>query len=197
MNAKFYKIQLFAFSLLILISFLLTIFLKPNQLWMVIAFGMAMVVILVRGSLQFIRNSQKKILLSVGEHSQELLKSIIDCNNDGIIACDASGNLTLINPGVRKLHGIHEGHFSIDVWLKNNQLYYADGRGRMKTEDVPLYRALRGEKVINEEVLLIHADNSKKYARVTGVQLNDGSGNVTGAVLSMHDITDIKSELKN
>lgn len=111
---------------------------------------------------------------------------------DGIVACDENGVLVFFNPALDKLHEQPLKSLLPEEWAAHYNLYYPDGSGLMKTEDVPLFRAWKGEKVENVEVLIIPESGKRKYVYASGNQLKDTDGNILGAVISMHDITDIK-----
>ncbi|MGI8582272.1 MAG: hypothetical protein ACR2KX_08745 [Chitinophagaceae bacterium] len=65
---------------------------------------------------------------------------------DGIVACDENGVLIFFNPAQKKLHGQPLKPLLPEEWAKHYNLYYPDGSGLMKTEDVPLYRAWKRRK---------------------------------------------------
>ena len=65
-----------------------------------------------------------------------------------------------------------------------------------KKKEVPLYRALKGEKFENLELLTISPDGEKRYIYANGAQVKDEEGKVIGAVVNMHDITEISKTAK-
>lgn len=115
---------------------------------------------------------------------------------DGIVACDEKGVLIFFNSALTKIHGKEQKPLLPDEWAKHYNLYYPDGSGLMRTEDVPLYRAWKGEKVENAEMLVISENAEKKFVYASGNQVKDAEGRIMGAVINMHDITAINEANK-
>jgi diguanylate cyclase (GGDEF)-like protein len=81
--------------------------------------------------------------------------------------------------------------FPADVkdWAATYGLLSADGRRLLDLHEVPLFRALQGERVVDQEVVVSPPGRPPRLVRCTGQQLNDPSGDVIGAVVVSHDIT--------
>ena len=62
----------------------------------------------------------------------------------------------------------------------------------MKKEDVPLFRALKGEQVRNAEMMIIPKQGHARTLVASGQTLKDPEGKIIGAVVAMHDITERK-----
>jgi PAS domain S-box-containing protein len=120
---------------------------------------------------------------------QEFLNAVLDNIRDGIVACDAEGVATVFNPGVRQFHGIVETPVPAEQWPRRFDLYLPDGATLMRKEDVPLYRALRGETVHNAELVIAPKHGTPRRLLVDGRPLTvDGA--LVGAVVVMHDVTE-------
>ena len=122
---------------------------------------------------------------------QEFLNATLDNIRDGIVACDADGTLTVFNPATRAFHGVSEAAIPPEQWPEYFQLYLPDGVTLMKKEDVPLYRALQGEVVHNVEMVIIPKHGTPLTLLADGQQLLV-DGNLVGAVVVMHDVTERK-----
>ena len=120
---------------------------------------------------------------------QEFLNAVLDNIRDGIVACDADGVLNLFNPATRQFHGIPEIPIPAEQWPQHFDLYLPDGTTLMKKEDVPLYRALRGDAVQKSEMVIIPKHGTPRHLLADGRQLIV-DGNIVGAVVVMHDITE-------
>ena len=120
---------------------------------------------------------------------QNFLNAVLDNIRDGIVACDAEGVLTLFNPATRQFHGLPEEPISADEWPEHFDLYLPDGTTRMRKEDVPLYRALRGETVQNVEMVIAPRHGKRLRLLADGQQLLV-DGRLAGAVAVMHDISE-------
>ena len=124
------------------------------------------------------------------EAEERFLHAIIDSLETSIVACDASGNLTLFNRATKELHGLPEADIPADEWAAYYSLYHADGVTLMARDEVPLFRALRGEMVRNAPIVVAPRGKPSRKLLSTGRAIFDGSGNKLGAVVAMHDVTE-------
>ena len=120
---------------------------------------------------------------------REFLNAVLDNIRDGIVVCNAEGVLTLFNPASRQFHGLPEKPIPAAQWPEHFDLYLPDGTTRMTTDDVPLYRALRGDAVHNVEMVIAPRGMDSRRLLTDGRQLVLG-GKLVGAVAVMHDITE-------
>ncbi len=123
------------------------------------------------------------------EKNQNFLKAVLDCIEDGIVACDQEGKLTLFNRATRIFHGLPAEPLHSEKWAEHYDLYLPDGKTLMQKEDVPLFKALQGEDVTNIEMVIAPEGKPVCTLIATGRTLIDKKGNKLGAVVSMHDIT--------
>jgi PAS domain S-box-containing protein len=124
--------------------------------------------------------------------ANEFLKALLENVQTGIVACDAAGVLTLFNNVTRALHGVSDEPLTPDRWADQYRLYRPDGETPMAVEDVPLYRALQGERVVNAEMVIRPAGLPPRTVLASGQAFYDHEGEKLGAVVSMHDITQRK-----
>src|SRR5437868_5201671 len=88
------------------------------------------------------------------DRQRGFLDAVLDSLNVGVIACDGEGRVTRLNPAVRALSGDPPADGRVDTWARELIPYDADGQP-LPPEDVPLLRALRGERVRDVELVLI------------------------------------------
>ncbi|MEO5356439.1 MAG: PAS domain S-box protein [Nitrospirae bacterium YQR-1] len=132
--------------------------------------------------------------------SKLFLEAVLDCIEDGIVACDGDGVLKLFNRATQKFHGLPAEPLLPDKWADYYDLYHADGKTKMSMEDVPLFRTLKGEEVTNVEMVIAPKGSSPYILSATGRTLIDSNGDNIGAVVSMHNITEskkVENELTN
>ena len=123
---------------------------------------------------------------------QTFLNAVLENTEAGIVACDAEGKLTLFNRATRDFHGLPaEGIFPTE-WSDHYSLFRGDARTPLPTDEIPLFRALRGEVVENAEMVIAPRNGKTRFLRASGRAIFDGEGNKIGAVVVMHDISDIK-----
>lgn len=118
------------------------------------------------------------------------LNAILDNVAEGVVACDAEGQLQLFNAATRRIHGLPVEPLLPEQWAKYYQLFEADGVTPMPTEHVPLVRAWRGEEVREAELVVRPTSQPERYLVCSGQQLRGDDGRVFGAVVSMRDMTE-------
>ena len=124
--------------------------------------------------------------------ANEFLRALLESIQDGIVACDAEGVLTLFNRATVEFHGLPPEPLSADRWAEHYDLYRADGQTRMSPEEVPLLRALRGERVRDVEMVIAPRGGPRRTLLASGQAFHDDRGRRLGAVVSMHDISERK-----
>ena len=133
-----------------------------------------------------LKAAQRKIV-----RQQKFQKAILEHIHDGIVACNARGQLTTFNRASREIHGCDLTQIPQQEWGRYYQLYRRDGTTPLNMEEIPLIRAFRGEEVSNAEIVVYARNGSRRDLRVNGQAMYDNEGNKLGAVVSLHDITDL------
>lgn len=119
----------------------------------------------------------------------EFLAAVLETIEDGVVACNREGELTLFNRATRDFHGLSEVVLAPDHWAGYYDLYRADGETPLPKEEVPLFRALRGERVRDAEIVIAPAHARRRVVSVSGQPLLNATGECLGAVVSMHEIS--------
>jgi PAS domain S-box-containing protein len=122
-----------------------------------------------------------------GQHA--FLQAVLENLSDAVVACDGDGELTVFNPAAERLHGLPVEPLPPHLWAERYDLLNADGTP-MRMEEIPLYRALRGETVAGTRLLIAPRGMPVRTVVANGRQLRDESGRVLGAVVSMRDVSD-------
>jgi len=120
---------------------------------------------------------------------REWLRVVLDTVDAGIVACDADGVLTLFNRASRDFHGLPLTALPAGEWAAQYDLYQSDGHTPMRTEDIPLVRALTGERVRDVEMMIAPRSGEGRALLANGQAIYDAQGGKIGAVVAMHDIT--------
>jgi len=127
-------------------------------------------------------------------HSEkQFLGAALESLQDGVVACDAGGTLTLFNRAAERFHGLSVERIPLEECADQFDLYLPDGVTPMKTEDIPLFRALKGDDVEGVEMVIAPHDGERRLLQANGRAIHDGEGNKLGAVVAMHDITGRKA----
>ena len=123
---------------------------------------------------------------------QKYQEAILEHINDGIVACDADGELTLFNQASQKIFGQQLASVSMNQWTQHFRLLKSDGKKTLPQDEHPLFKALHDYPVKNEEFIVEDRLKKQRTLRANGQAMYDNDGNKLGAVVSLHDITDLK-----
>jgi diguanylate cyclase (GGDEF)-like protein len=137
-----------------------------------------------------LRQAQVKI-----EKQQIFQNAILEHVQDGIIACDEEGKITLANRAGRNLYKMGEGppypgHFG------DAKHFTSLGEVSIPLSKDPLTKVLEGKTLKNYEIELINKENEKHTLRVNGQMMHSSEGSTLGAVISLQDITDVRTAKK-
>jgi PAS domain S-box-containing protein len=123
---------------------------------------------------------------------REFLNVLLNNLEDGIVACDANGVLTLFNRATREFYGLPEQPLPAEQWAEHFDLFMPDGKTAMQRQDIPLFRALQGENLRDVEMVIAPKQGRRRTLLARGQALVDGCGKKLGAVVVMHDLTERK-----
>jgi PAS domain S-box-containing protein len=124
--------------------------------------------------------------------SAQFLEALLAHASDGIVACDTDGHLVLFNRMAQIFHGLPPEPIEPDQWSRYYDLYDADGIRLLAKSEIPLFRALQGESVISQEMMIKSAAGGSRSLLASGVAIYSPSGEKLGAVALMRDITAYK-----
>ncbi|WP_417545572.1 CHASE domain-containing protein [Marinobacter sp.] len=133
------------------------------------------------------RVQQRTAELQRQEHLNHVL---LESLNEGVVACDTNGILTLFNKSAREWHGADLRAIPPDEWAEHYGLFKADGVTPLQAEQIPLLRALRGEQVTDAEMTICVGGKKPRLVLANGGPLRDDSGKSLGAVAVMRDVTE-------
>ena len=116
---------------------------------------------------------------------------LLDTLDEGIVACDADGRITVFNPAARAPARPHRGRRPGGEAPSGSRLLRPDGTP-LEPEESPLLLAMSGERLQDIEIVLESADGEQRKVSVNGQALVDDEGWKLGAVVAMHDVTEQK-----
>ncbi len=122
---------------------------------------------------------------------EQFLQVLLDTLEEGIVACDAEGRITVFNPAARRLHGLSEESDPIGTIPSDQGLLGSEASPADQRED-PLLRAMSGEQLRDVEIVLASEAGGHRKVSVNGQALVDDDGWMLGAVVAMHDVTEQK-----
>ncbi|MCE0722438.1 MHYT domain-containing protein [Legionella resiliens] len=139
----------------------------------------------------------KKMITAIA-NEKEFLNAMLDNLEDGIIACNAEGRITVLNHTIQKYIQSDKSNKDMNNILDYFSLFTMNNNP-ISPDDFPLKRALNGERVRGVELLLNIKQNGTRNVVIDGQKIINSEGNNLGAVIVIHDITDLKQteKLKN
>ncbi|HEV8200052.1 MAG TPA: ATP-binding protein, partial [Candidatus Polarisedimenticolia bacterium] len=121
------------------------------------------------------------------------LKALLESLDNGIVACDARGALTLFNRATREMHGLPERPLPPGRWAEHYGLFLADGKTPMPQEEIPLYRALQGDVLSHVEMVVVPHGQQPRRLLASARPILDSGGRRLGAVAALQDVTGQRS----
>ena len=130
----------------------------------------------------------------------EFTRVLLDTAHTAIWSCDVTGRPTYINatardflgwPDLPTLTALHE-QGELASLQGGVAILHASGRP-LAPQERPLARALAGETVGEVEVVLASAERPRRTLLLQASPLHDADGLVTGAMLTGHDVTDLRA----
>jgi len=119
-------------------------------------------------------------------------EAVLASLTDGIVACDATGQITLLNQPAKELHETTSDRMTPDEWVKLCERTRLDGTHLMP-DDFPLARALRGEEVDDFEIRVVPRSGQARVILVTARAIGKSDGERIGAVASFDDVTETRA----
>lgn len=141
---------------------------------------------LVTGAIQDVTAS-RRIELAL-EKERVFLRALFDSLTEGVVACDQDGVLTAFNQATRAFYGLPEEPIPTGRWADHYTLRHVDGTP-MTREQMPLFRALAGEHVVDAEMLIAPRQAAPRIVECNGQPILGPDGEKLGAVVAMHDVT--------
>jgi PAS domain S-box-containing protein len=124
--------------------------------------------------------------------STQFLEALLDYASDGIVACDASGQLVLFNRAAQSFHGLPPEPIDPEEWADYYDLYDSDGLNILTKSEIPLFQALEEKIVISQEMMIKSKQGKDRSLLASGAAIYSTTGEKLGAVVLMRDITEYK-----
>jgi PAS domain S-box-containing protein len=122
------------------------------------------------------------------EGNRRFLDAVLDSLHDGVTACDADGRIVLINSRMKAMWGRAPVPADLADPATVTGLHHPDGRP-LRRGDIALHRALRGERLRDEEVVLQGGGRKVRDYLVDAQPIAGPGGTVVGAVMAVQDVT--------
>jgi two-component sensor histidine kinase len=146
---------------------------------------------------QLSRNSQEARAVSERAlHRQTaLLQAVLDGMPDGVIVTDPVGTVLHFNAAAKTLLGKAPSGTPLERWPEFYGLYRAQNGTLLRASEMPLVRAVRGDRTARMEVFVKNeACREGRVLEVSAGPVDDGETSaIYGAVSLLHDVTEQRS----
>lgn len=123
---------------------------------------------------------------------QQFNRALLEYTVNGVVACDANGQLAIFNRTAREWHGRGPEAMPMDKWSSHFDLYCADGTTPLSPCCDPVARAFNGEILRDFEMVIRAKGRPPRIVSANATPILDESGQKLGAVTVMNDITEHK-----
>ena len=124
------------------------------------------------------------------QQQTRILNSILDGMGDGVVVIGRDGRTLLINKAAARVLGVPARDVPAVNWPEAYGLYLADGSALVPVEMNPLQRAIDGEPLVQLELRVKNAAVPGAIVAITATPLRDPSGEVTGVIALLRDVTE-------
>jgi PAS domain S-box-containing protein len=127
------------------------------------------------------------------EREKKFLEAVLDNINVGVLAFDDKGNIILFNKAISQMPAKVGLDIQPTEWMARFDIYTREG-DLLSYEELPIVKILSGNKVSNEVIKTVAKETGiYMWLMVSGQPVKNFTGMITGAVMGVHDITDLKS----
>jgi signal transduction histidine kinase/NO-binding membrane sensor protein with MHYT domain/DNA-binding response OmpR family regulator len=166
---------------------------KPEHLAFFIAGFTALII-----GIALTASTYYKQMVTAVRNEKEFLNAMLDNLEDGIIACDAEGKITVFNQSLQRNIDPDKIAQSVEDLPHLFTLLTLNDE-QVPNENLPLNRVLNGERVSGVELIMRFKNEVSREVVIDGQQIASPEGKKLGAVIVIHDVTELKrtEKMKN
>ena len=135
--------------------------------------------------------ARERALSELREQS-ELMQAVFDTIAEGIVAINDVGNVLHVNNAATEMTKIDGVGGALERRSEAQRILHPDTGTPVATDDLPIVRAVKGEVVEEEDVVLISESGPRITVRVSARPLVNPDGSRRGAVAVFRDVTEAR-----
>lgn len=155
-----------------------------------LAFFVAGITLLLTG-MALIASSSYKKMITVIKNEKDFLNAMLNNLEDGIIACNANGVITVFNRTLRKNVENYKDRIHFDELSEYVKLMTLDNKV-ISNNQFPLQKVLNEQPVHGVEYILQFNNKTERNVIIDAQKIINIDGKNLGAVAVIHDITELK-----
>ncbi|GGG96446.1 hypothetical protein GCM10011416_12770 [Polaribacter pacificus] len=148
-------------------------------------------ILLIVENITEIRKTQEEL-----KHHSDFAFAMTENHPAGIVACNTKGELVVFNKAAKKWHGVDLFKIPQEKWAAHFDLYKADEKTLLQTDEIPLVQALKGKEVVNQEMVIKPNNKEPRHVICNGSAFLDSDGKNLGALIVMNDMTEYRLKEK-
>ncbi|MBB5877251.1 diguanylate cyclase [Xanthomonas sp. 3498] len=125
----------------------------------------------------------------IAHEQARTLSMLLETMPDGVVSCLADGTLGEFNQVARHWHGADPRALPPEQWSQYFDLFDASGKRPLSREEVPLFRAWRGESVRDAEIVIAAKGQAPRSVLCNAERLEGGGVRSLGAVCVIRDVS--------
>jgi PAS domain S-box-containing protein len=127
-------------------------------------------------------------LFQVRHHA--LIRAILDNISEGVSITDTAGNFIYVSAFTRKVFGgSDDNEARPEEWTERHGIFRPDGQTPLPVEEMPVWRALKGEEVRDVDMFVRNAGFPQGlHVRTHCLPVRDEQGHLLGAMVLVQDI---------
>jgi len=125
-------------------------------------------------------------------------KDILNQVNEGIVICSKGLKIEFFNDAAKKLLGdLVNGVTKVEGLKQDVLKYKSDGITLFKENELPMNRALAGEFVFDEEVLIVYQNHVGPpiWCSINASPIKDEESNIIGGLITIRDLGERKKNM--
>lgn len=134
--------------------------------------------------------TEEKRIQAALQRQEEFIRTLLDNLAEGVVACDAQGQLVLFNRTARQWHGTDVRAIPNTEWANYFGLYAEDGVTLLQPHEIPLVRAFAGETIHSAMMAIVAVGQEPRVVVAEGGPFFDAQQRKLGAVMVMRDVTE-------
>lgn len=137
-----------------------------------------------------LQNGKKSVQTLIKQN--ETLQSILNSLGEGVIVADKDGKFLYFNSIAENILGIGSKNVATTEWSSVYGTFHPDKVTPYSSEQLPLARAIKGEKISNELIFIKNPERPEGvFIEVSASPLRDKKGAINGGTVILRDNTKI------
>ncbi|SDC91322.1 PAS fold-containing protein [Sanguibacter gelidistatuariae] len=129
--------------------------------------------------------------------ASQLLETIIDTVDIGLLTIDADGNDVLYNRRQLQFHDLASPNDAVDPTEAGHFLFDVDTAAPIPVADRPVVRTIAGEMLTDFQMAMGRDPLQRRIVSVTSRPILDDDGAADGAVIAFQDVTEMNAAMRS